>query len=93
MIRQIITIAAPLLAPFVIYYIWRWAARRRADAESQGKPLPHWQELPWTWLIISGAALTALVLVLTAVLGTETDGVYIPPHMEDGVIVPGTFER
>jgi len=93
MIRQLITIVLPLVTPFVVYYIWLWASRQREQAESAGQPLPHWQELPWTWLIISGAVLTSIVLVLTAVLGADPNGVYTPPHMENGVIVPGRFER
>ena len=93
MIRQLITIVLPLLTPFVVYYIWLWASRQRTQAESEGRPLPHWQELPWTWLIISGALLTSVVLILTAVIGSEPNGVYTPPHMENGVIVPGRIER
>jgi len=93
MIRQLITIVLPLLTPFVVYYIWLWANRQRAEAEAEGRPMPHWQELPWLWLIISGAVLTSIVLVLTAVIGADPSGVYTPPHMENGVIVPGRIEH
>lgn len=92
MIRQLITIALPLLTPFVIYYVWFWASSQRKHAEEDGRPLPHWQELPWMWLIISGALLTSIVLILTATIGTDPNGVYTAPHMENGVIVPGRIE-
>ena len=52
-----------------------------------------WRAVPWVWLAAIGAALTALVLfVVTVHYGTSTPGVYVAPHVENGVIVPGHIE-
>ena len=67
--------------------------QRRKDAEASGEELPLWQQLPWAWLVTSGAALAVLTLILTTYSGWNGDvtGTYTPPRMEDGKIVPGHF--
>mgnify|MGYP003627168813 CR=1 FL=1 len=98
MTRQILTIVLPLLTPFVVYYIWHWFYRRHQLAEAEGRQIPQWQELPWTWLIISGAVLVSIVFALLAIFSMDLDGsnaggTYRTPHMENGVLVPGRIER
>ena len=86
MLREILTLVVPLLLPTVLYLAWlrvsRWAAE-------QGSPVA-WHKLPWVWLAVTGVVLTALVLlVVTVGFGTAMRGAYVPPHMENGRIVPG----
>lgn len=86
--RELLTLFLPLVLPTVLYLVWLWAVRR---SRSSG-PVP-WRALPWVWLGVTGVALTALVLfVVTVHLGTRVQGVYVPPHAENGRIVPGHIE-
>jgi len=88
MLRELLTLVVPLLLPTLLYLLWlravRWSAADGAVA---------WQKLPWVWLAATGVALTALVLfVVTVGFGTTRPGIYIPPHVENGRIVPGHIE-
>jgi hypothetical protein len=90
MIRYLLTIGLPLAAPFVVYLIWWYFAKRRSLAEFEGRKPSAWEELPWTWLIIAGCGLMAITLIALATIGIEgVDHDYHPPHMENGKIVPG----
>jgi len=93
MIRKLLTIGLPLAAPFIIYLIWWWAAKRKTLADIDGRKLPAWQELPWAWLIISSCGLLAITLISLATLGIEgVDRDYLPPQFRDGKIVPGRLD-
>jgi hypothetical protein len=42
---------------------------------------------------VTGVALTALVLfVVTVHFGTSAPGTYVPPHVENGRVMPGHIE-
>jgi hypothetical protein len=46
--------------------------------------------LPWIWLVPAGVALVAIVLVLIPLhFGGGDAGVYVPPTIVDGKLVPG----
>lgn len=86
--RELLTLFLPLVLPTVLYLVWlrtmRWV--------QSGGTVP-WRALPWVWLGVTGVALTALVLfVVTVHFGTSIPGVYVPPHAQDGRIVPGHIE-
>ncbi len=86
--RELLTLFLPLVLPTVLYLAWLWAVRR-----SQSSGAISWRALPWVWLGVTGVALTALVLfVVTVHFGTSVQGVYVPPHAENGRIVPGHIE-
>ncbi len=81
MIRTLITILVPLLAPFVLYAVYA-RLTRRANPEAV-------LQTPWYWLVAVGLGLTITTLIVTATLtGSDPSGTYIPPRMEDGRIVP-----
>ena len=85
--REFLTLFVPLLLPTVLYLVWLHAVRR-PPAGAAG-----WRRLPWAWLALGGVALTALVLfVVTVQFGSTRPGVYVPPRVEDGRIVPGHIE-
>jgi len=86
--REFLTLIVPLLLPTALYLAWLYAARwSKASAN-----VP-WRAMPWLWLAVTGVALTALVLfVVTVHFGTSVPGIYIPPRLEHGVIVPGHIE-
>jgi hypothetical protein len=86
MTRVVLTIVVPLLLPTALYLLWLVTAGRAKLART-GSP---WHGLPWPWLAVAGVVLTALVLVAVSVgLGGSRQGTYVPPHVEDGRIVPG----
>lgn len=72
----------PLLLPLLIYVGFVWLSRGRSQA---------WlEDTPWVPLLGAGAVLTALSLIGWSLLsGASTDALYVPPHMEDGELVPG----
>ena len=79
MIRVALTILLPLLAPTAIYFLWLSTLGRAAERNT-----------PWTWLIIGGLAAAAIALVVVGVdTGGNQAGSYVPPHVEDGHVVPG----
>jgi hypothetical protein len=80
--REFFTIIIPLLLPTVLYLAWRFAAGR-------GLSLP----ASWLWLVVAGLALASLTLVAVNVdFGAPRGGVYVPPHVSNGQVVPGHVE-
>ncbi|RED48021.1 DUF6111 family protein [Aestuariispira insulae] len=93
MIKLILTILLPLIAPTVLYFFWMKLRRHKAKAMATGEPLPEWEKLPWPWLIGGGCILTVVSLLIIGIPSThDRDSIYVPPRMEDGVLVPGHFE-
>ncbi|MGB8182419.1 MAG: DUF6111 family protein [Stellaceae bacterium] len=79
MIRVALTILLPLLAPTAIYFLWLYTVGRVAERST-----------PWTWLIIAGLIAAAAALVVVGVdTGGDQTGRYVPPHVEEGRVVPG----
>jgi hypothetical protein len=88
MLREILTLVVPLVLPTVLYLLWL-----RAVHWSEEGGAATWPKLPWVWLIVTGVALTALVLfIVTVGFGTAMPGIYVPPRVENGRIVPGHIE-
>ena len=92
MLRIFFTIVLPLVLPTLLYLLWlriaRWVRQERRPDERDG-----WAALPWVWLAATGAVLLAATLfVVTVNFGTPASGVYVPPHSENGRIIPGHFE-
>jgi hypothetical protein len=88
MLRELLTIIVPLLLPTVLYLVWLRVAQWSKAGDSIA-----WRGLPWLWLAGGGVALMALVLyVVTVHFGTSASGIYVPPHQENGRIVPGHIE-
>ena len=93
MIRQLITIAVPLLAPIVLYLLYNWHLRRKGGVTNEEDPFS-WQEIPWIWLLVSGTALLALTMFASTFFGRiETDARYEAPRFENGERVPGRFVK
>lgn len=93
MLREIVTIAVPLLAPTVLYMIWVSHRARRARSrgeEFEARRLAQW---PWLWLVLSGAVFAAATLALAAMIGVgDIHREYVPPHLdESGKVVPGHY--
>jgi hypothetical protein len=86
MIRRILYEVLLFLLPFALYGIyWRLSGRGRPEEAQR----PH----PWVTLFICGLVLVAASFFFWAYEdGEATDGTYVPPHVEDGRIVPGRVE-
>jgi hypothetical protein len=85
MTRVFLTVVLPLLVPTVLYIGWALLTDRVQLAGSAAS----WQRLPWVWLVVTGVALAAAVLLIFVQTQTGGAGSYIPPHLEDGRVVPG----
>lgn len=84
MIRIILTILLPLVLPAALYVAWAAAARK---FDMRGGDLP---AFPLAWLLAAGVALVAITLFVFDIhYGRSEQGVYVPPHTEDGRVVPG----
>lgn len=87
MLRFLLIEAILFLIPFALYFAWRAFLDKRED-ETEGR----FNEKPWQMLIIAGGALVLAGLVVFALTsGRRGDMVYIPAHIVDGRVVPGTY--
>jgi len=90
MIRAFLTVILPLLLPTALYLLWVVAMRR---AEAVGIA-DLFRSFPWIWLSAAGVVLLVGVLIMAAMgFGRSPDTAhYVPPHTEDGRIIPGHVE-
>ena len=85
MVRPVFTEIILFLTPFALYAIFLWATKSRV-LDPQSWPL---SRLAWL-------AMTALALMIGSFIyfahftGAPPGSTYIPAHMEDGKLVPGT---
>ena len=91
MFRLFFTYLLPLIIPALLYLVWNWLQLRRTISGKRPEPPPSFAETPW--LILVGAGVSLLMLTLLA-LALSGDGgapgsTYIPPHMDDGKLIPG----
>ena len=80
--RVLLTIIVPLLLPTALYVGWRLTLGRTAPVP----PVSLW---------VAAAALVAVSLALILAntdFSRPREGKYIPPHVKDGVVVPGHVE-
>jgi len=85
MIRQIITELALFVAPFAAYALFIWATREGVISVST------WSPTRLLWLTAVALALVIAGFVGLAQYGGAPPGsTYVPAHMEDGRLVPGT---
>jgi hypothetical protein len=81
MIRRILLSVALFLLPFAVYGLYWWLTGKEARRH------------PWSAMIIIGLVLVVGSLIWWALTqGDPPGGVYVPPHVEDGRIVPGHVE-
>ncbi len=88
MIRPVLTEFALFLTPFVVYAIYLWATRAGV-LHPESWPLP----------TLAGLTIVALLLmagsfIVLAQWGGEPPGsAYVPAHIENGQLVPGTTTK
>jgi hypothetical protein len=80
MIRIVLVRLLIFLVPFALYEIYRAIAQRTRPR-------------PWPALFIAGLALVAASFVYVGLTeGSAPDERYVPPHIENGKLVPGHTE-
>lgn len=85
MIRAIIETVLLFLLPFAAYALYL-VARKKPTFDPD-----HWSK-PFVWLVVIGLAIVASSFVASGVFGERHQGGYIPAHIENGKLVPGTFQ-
>ena len=80
----------PVFIPIIVYWLWHQTVMRKAV--KAGKPAPLFRDGPWYWLLLASLAMGVLCFVLWSASAEKIKGHYIPPHMENGVLVPGHVE-
>ena len=85
MIRPIFTELALFFAPFAAYALFLWATRAGVLDVSA------WSPPRLMWLTISALVLVIASFLMLAQFGGSPPGsAYVPAHMENGRLVPGT---
>lgn len=85
MTRAIIQELLLFLLPFAAYAIFLLIVRRNPMAWSS------WSRHV-SWLAIAGLGVLIVSLLAGGFLAERSTGVYVPSHMENGVLVPGRFQ-
>lgn len=76
MVRLILLRGALVAAPFVIWFVWRWWARRTGREVGA---------TPWGWLVAVAGVLLGLSLMASAVFHEDTRGLtYVPGKVGPG---------
>ena len=87
MVRFVLLDAIFFLAPFAAYALWLMVTRRTLRNPDD------WTVKTIAWLALAGAALMLAVIVIFIHLDSGAPGgVYIPSHIENGVLVPGQIQ-
>lgn len=88
MFRGLLTYIVPFLMPIAGYAAWIWY--RTQHAQTHGGQAPKFEQGPWPLMLFLGAVLSFAVLAVGALnTGGKPGDIYIPPHVENGKIVPG----
>jgi Family of unknown function (DUF6111) len=84
MLRVLLQYLLPLLLPFLLYAAYVGLAHGR---------MPSWLDLDAReWALLGGAGFVLLTISLftwSLLSGSPPEEIYIPPHVENGEIVPG----
>ena len=88
MTRFFVTVLLPLVLPTLLYALWSGSLGRTGQPGQEAE----WRRLPWTWLAALGVILAGAVVIAVVQIGGSRGGVYVPPHLQNGVVVPGHVE-
>jgi hypothetical protein len=86
MLRTLIEEILLFVLPFCLFAGYLIARRRNPF------DVAHWSRHVF-WLSVSGLALGIAAFVYAGLVAPRHRGVYVPPHMENGRLVPGHFDE
>ncbi len=86
MARALLETLALFLAPFALYAFYL-VLRARYPLTME-----HWTRGRLGWLTLAGLAAAVVGLAWLSLVAPRGQGVYVPAHVENGVIVPGRFQ-
>ena len=84
MIRAIFGEALLFFLPFVVFALFLILRRRNPLR------LAAWSRST-VWLVIAGLACVIVAFIVTGLTSERQTGAFVPPHLEDGRLVPGQF--
>ena len=86
MLRVLLTVLLPLMAPFLAYIAWVWLVRHKVQG---GELVLDWRQSPWPWMLALGlAGALGGLLYLYVTTGHPAGTELVPPQLIDGVVVP-----
>jgi hypothetical protein len=90
--RIIISYVVPFFLPILTYAAWVWY--RTNYVAKHGGEAPEFEKGPWPLLLFAGAVLALGMLGISAAFqgNDPDDGVYVPPRVENGRVIPGHIE-
>ena len=89
MMRKLLTVALPLLLPFLLYWAYLSIGRRKAGAAAGTGAAARGPEVPWVWIAAAGVALMIASLAAFGTRGGVAPGTrLVPPTLVDCKIVP-----
>ena len=84
MLRAILEEALLFLVPFGLFALYLVLRRRNPFLWA------HWSEQT-SWLVIAGLGVAVAALLYTGLTAERHEGGFVPPHLENGRVVPGQF--
>lgn len=81
----------PAFIPLIIYWLWYHHVCRQALI--MGQPKPRFRDGPWYWAVLSSLLIAAGCFLFLGASHESEKGIYVPPHMEGGTLVPGHIEK
>ncbi len=89
MIRLLLVVVLPLVAPFLIYAFVVWLNRRTAASGPTAAQASAPATPPWLWLLLAGVMCSAIALYLVGPdRGVPPGTKLLPPAVVDGQVVP-----
>ncbi len=84
--RPIFESLSLFLAPFVLFAAYLVVRLRYPLA------IEHWTRSRVATLILAGLAAALIGMIVMIAAAPRSQGVYVPAHVESGVLVPGRFQ-
>lgn len=84
-----------ILLPFILYFMWMRYIRRKAAAKDAEDAVAAARAAREITIAVAGLILVTFVCVLGLRLQenqADPSKIYIPPHSEDGKVIPGQFK-
>ncbi len=92
MVRLIFKYLYPALIPLFIYCLWLLYARSKARKNNL-ESIPKFGDGPFFLMLMATLMMGIGAFLLLALNQEKADGLYIPPHVENGLVVPGKLEK